>query len=140
MEMSEDVIVDKKDLDAAEQEVLNSSKAKEDEIRKSIESKLRKEMEDKKKAEEEAARIKRLEEENKQMQKMLQEEHENRDKELSELKAQIGASKAIHTQPVNQSKGLNLNDDNVTEIDKNSEEAFLEHYGLPKHWRTGKRK
>jgi hypothetical protein len=131
----EDVIVDKKDLDAAEKEVLDASKRKEEEIRNSIEAKLRKEMEDKKKQDAEAARIQKLEEENKAMQKMLQEERERRDKEMEELKSKIGSSKAVHQFQTTPPRGLDLDDDKVIEISKNSEEAFLEHYGLPKQWR-----
>ena len=137
--MSDDVEIKKEDLDAAEKEVLESSRKREEEIRSNIEAKLRKEMEDKKKAEEEAERINRLEEENKAFQKMLQEEREKTQKELEELRSKLGSSKAVHIQPQTQKQGIELNDDEtLTEIQRNSEQAFLEHYGLPRSWRGKK--
>ena len=134
--MSEDVTVDKKVIDDAEKEVLESSKKKEEEIKSNIEAKLRKEMEDKKRADEQANHLKKLEEENKTMQKMLQEEREKTQRELEELKSKIGSSRAIHIQPNQPKPSLDLdNEEILREIQRNSEEAFIEKYNLPKQWR-----
>ena len=130
--MGEDVEINKKDIEDIEREVLAKEKKREDEIRSNVEAKLRREMEEEKKKKEEADRLKALEEENKTMQKMLKEMEEKRQKEIEDLKSQLGASKAIHNfQPAQKPKeGLNLTDEVMKEINEESKKAFLQKHGL----------
>jgi len=133
MSENEDVIISKNDIDNVTREVLERDKVEQEKLRKEIEEKVRKEIVEEQEKQKLVEDKKKLEAALVQKEKEAVEERDRLRKEMEEIRASIGQSKAQvnDNNPFIQGKtkeeGLNLDDltpEQINEIEENSKAEF----------------
>lgn len=143
-------VVSDKEIADVEKSLLSKEKAKDAELMKTAEAKVRKEIESEQK-------LKGLEAENKKFEEIIKKQAEeketiknSKDEELKKLQEEIGSSKALrpNDSPFAKTENTkvpkekfvdNLSDDDMSSVDEESLNAFLESHGMSKNQWKGSR-
>ena len=130
----DEAVISKKELEDIEREVLGKDKERETKLKQDIKEEMEAEQ-----------RLKLLEETKVKLEAAVKQQAEDKvdlkeklEKEITELKEQVGTSKGVVNvqSPFVKSEGkssLRLDSEKVKEIDEESKKAFLEKMGLAEH-------